>query len=328
MPPIISNSSIEYAVELIKKGKAYVCDLTADQIREYRGTLTEPGKEQPLPRPLGRGKSRSVRAHAGRRIPRRRPGPAGENRHGLPNLNMRDPVMYRILHADASPHRRCLVHLSDVRFRPRPFAIRSRGSPIPSARWSSRITVRFTTGSWINSAVPCHPQQIEFARLNLTYTVMSKRKLLQLVQEGFVTGWDDPRMPTIRGMRRRGYTPEAIRDFCDRIGVAKARQHGRCGPAGALHPRGSEQTRPARHGGAAAAEGGDRELSRRPGRRSWRRSTIPKTRRRGPAKCRSPGSSISSRTISWRIRRTNFTVWRPGARCGCAMPISSTASVW
>ena len=118
-------------------------------------------------------------------------------------------------------------------------------SRTPSARWSSKITGRSTTGTSSSSA-SIHPQQIEFARLNLTYTLLSKRKLLQLVQEKHVSGWDDPRMPTISGMRRRGYTPEAIRNFCDAIGVSQDQRHHRARPARALRARGSEQARAAR----------------------------------------------------------------------------------
>ena len=136
-----------------------------------------------------------------------------------PNINMRDPVMYRIKHA--SHHRSGDRGASTRRTTTRTArAIRSRASRTRSARWSSRTTGRCTIGSAKSCGIH-HPQQIEFARLNLTYTVMSKRKLLQLVQEKHVAGWDDPRMLTIRGLRRRGYTPEAIRAFCERIGVAK-----------------------------------------------------------------------------------------------------------
>jgi glutaminyl-tRNA synthetase len=209
----------DWAIQLIEKGKAYVCDLTPDQIREYRGTLTQPGKDSPY-----RGRSVDENLDLFARMK------AGEFPDGTrtlrakidmahPNLNMRDPVMYRILHA--SHHR-------------------------TSARWCIYPTYDFTHGQsdsieqithsictlefenhrplydwYIDQLEIFHPQQIEFARLNLTYTVMSKRKLLRLVEEGHVQSWDDPRMPTIGGIRRRGFTPEAIRRFCERIGVAK-----------------------------------------------------------------------------------------------------------
>ena len=201
-------------MQLITAGKAYVCDLTADEVREHRGTLTEPGKNSPY-------RNRSVEenldlfaADAGRAsFPTARETLRAKIDMASPNLNLRDPVMYRILHADAPSHGRHVVHLSDVRFRPRRSRIRSSGSRTRSARWSSRTTGRSTTGTSSSLGI-YHPQQIEFARLNLTYTVMSKRRLLELVKEGFVSGWDDPRMPTICGLRRRGYTPEAIRKFC------------------------------------------------------------------------------------------------------------------
>ncbi len=210
----------QYAVHLIKDGKAYVCDLSAEEIRQHRGTLTEPGKDSPY-------RSRSVdenldlftRMRAGEfpdgaRVLRARIDMAS------PNLNLRDPVLYRILHAE---HHRtgdkwCLYPMYDY------------AHPISDALEGithSICTLEFEDHrplyDWTldNLPVPFRPYQYEFARLNLTYTVMSKRKLLKLVQEGRVAGWDDPRMPTLSGMRRRGYTPEAIRKFCDLIGVGK-----------------------------------------------------------------------------------------------------------
>jgi glutaminyl-tRNA synthetase len=209
----------EYAVQLIKKGKAYVDDLTADQIREYRGTLTEPGKESPF-------RNRSVAENLDL-FQRMRAGEFPDGARVLrakidmasPNLNMRDPVMYRILHAE-HPHtgaKWCVYPMYDW----------AHGLEDSIERITHSIcTLEFENHrplyDWfLDELGAYHPQQIEFARLNLTYTVMSKRRLLQLVQEKRVRGWDDPRMPTISGMRRRGYTPEAIRAFCKRIGVAK-----------------------------------------------------------------------------------------------------------
>jgi len=208
-----------YAVQLIKDGKAYVCDLSAQEIREYRGTLTQPGKESPY-------RSRSVEENL-ELFERMRAGEFEDGARVLrakidmasPNLNMRDPVIYRILHTE---HHRT------------------------GAKWCIYPTYDFTHGQsdsiegithsictlefedhrplydwFLDQLNVFHPQQIEFARLNLSHTVMSKRRLLELVEEGVVSGWDDPRMPTLVGLRRRGYTPEAIRDFCERIGVAK-----------------------------------------------------------------------------------------------------------
>ena len=210
----------DYAVHLIKTGKAYVCSLTAEEIREYRGTLTEPGRESPY-------RNRSVEENLDL-FSRMRAGEFPEGAHVLrakidmasPNLNLRDPVLYRILHA--SHHRTgdtwCLYPMYDY------------AHPISDALESithSLCTLEFEDHrplyDWTldYTRAPCHPQQIEFARLNVSYTVLSKRKLLELVEEGRVRGWDDPRMPTISGLRRRGYTPEAIRAFCDRIGVSK-----------------------------------------------------------------------------------------------------------
>jgi len=209
----------EYAVKLIKDGKAFVCDLTADEIREYRGTLTEPGTESPY-------RNRTVEENLDL-LERMKEGEFPDGSKTLRakidmssgNINMRDPVMYRIKHArhhrtgdtwciypsydwthgqsdsiEGITHSICTLEFEDHR---------------PLYNW------------FLDQLEVHHPQQIEFARLNLNYTVLSKRRLIQLVEEGHVEGWDDPRMPTIAGLRRRGYTPRAIRDFCERIGVAK-----------------------------------------------------------------------------------------------------------
>ena len=209
----------QFAIQLIKAGKAYVCDLNADQIREYRGTLTEPGKNSPY-------RERSIQDN----LDLFEGMKAGEFSDGArtlrakidmasPNLNMRDPVMYRILHA--THHRTggewCVYPTYD-------FA-HGQSDSIEGITHSI-CTLEFEDHrplyDWFLEQLNIHhPQQIEFARLNLTYTALSKRKLLQLVQQGHVRGWDDPRMPTLAGFRRRGYTPEAIRTFCERIGVAK-----------------------------------------------------------------------------------------------------------
>jgi len=210
----------EFAVFLIKKGRAYVDSLTADEIREFRGTLTEPGKESPY-------RNRSIEENLNL-FERMKAGEFPDGTHVLRakidmtsgNLNMRDPVMYRILHA--SHHRTsdkwCIYPMYD-------FA-HGQSDSIEGITHSI-CTLEFEDHrplyDWFidELELDCHPQQIEFARLNLTYTIMSKRKLVRLVTEGHVRSWDDPRMPTISGLRRRGYTPESIRIFCDRIGVAK-----------------------------------------------------------------------------------------------------------
>jgi glutaminyl-tRNA synthetase len=209
----------EWAVQLIKAGRAYVCDLNADQIREHRGTLTEPGKDSPY-------RNRSVEENLDL-FQRMKAGEFPDGSRVLrakidmasPNLNMRDPVMYRILHAEhhRTGNKWCIYPMYD-------FAHGQSDSV--EGITHSICTLEFEDHrplyDWFLDALEVyHPQQIEFARLNLSYTVMSKRKLLQLVQEGYVAGWDDPRMPTISGLRRRGYTPESIRNFCERIGVAK-----------------------------------------------------------------------------------------------------------
>jgi glutaminyl-tRNA synthetase len=209
----------DYAVQLINKGFAYVCNLNAEETREYRGTITEPGKDSPH-----RNRSIDENLDLFKRMKE------GEFKEGScvlrakidmssPNLNMRDPVMYRILHAE---HHRT----------------GSKWHTYPTYDWAhgledsiecvthSICTLEFENHRplydwYLDKLEVHHPQQIEFARLELTYTVMSKRKLLQLVEENCVNGWDDPRLPTISGMRRRGYSPESIREFCKRIGINK-----------------------------------------------------------------------------------------------------------
>ena len=212
----------ECAVELIKAGKAYVCDLNAEEIKEYRGTLKEPGKESPY-------RNRSIEENLelfnemkegkykdGEKVLRARIDMAS------PNMNMRDPVIYRIAHAEHhnTGSKWCIYPMYDFAH-PIEDAIEGITHSICTLEFEDHRPlydwVLRELGRW-----PTPPQQIEFARLNLTNTVMSKRYLKEMVDNGTVDGWDDPRMPTIAGIRRRGYTPEAVRDFCERIGVAKA----------------------------------------------------------------------------------------------------------
>jgi glutaminyl-tRNA synthetase len=210
----------DYAVRLINMGKAYVDDLTADEIREYRGTLTTPGKESPY-------RNRSVEENLDL-FARMRAGEFPNGSRTLrakidmasPNVVLRDPVIYRIIHTE---HHRtgdawCIYPMYDF----------AHGfSDSIEGVTHSLCTLEFENNrplyDWLIDQLGLyHPQQIEFARLNLTYTVMSKRKLLRLVTEGHVRGWDDPRMPTLSGMRRRGYRPQAIRNFCERVGIARS----------------------------------------------------------------------------------------------------------
>ncbi len=210
----------EWAIQLIEGGKAYVDDLTAEEIRQYRGTLTEPGRESPYrERPVEESLDLLRRMRAGEfpdgsRVLRAKIDMAAGN------LNMRDPVMYRILHAH---HHRtgddwCIYPMYD-------FAHGQSDSieTITHSLCSLEFEDHRPLYDWFIDELGIFPsRQIEFARLNLSYTIVSKRKLLQLVNEGLVSGWDDPRMPTLSGMRRRGFPPVAIRRFCDAIGVAKA----------------------------------------------------------------------------------------------------------
>ena len=210
----------QFGVELIKQGRAYVDSLSADEIRAYRGTLTEPGKNSPYrDRPV----AESLDLFA-----RMRSGEFADGTHVLrakidmasPNMNMRDPTLYRIRHA--SHHRTgdtwCIYPMYDFAH-PLSDAIEGITHSICTLEFEAHRPLY----DWLVDAVVegDKPRQYEFARLNLNYTVTSKRKLLQLVQQGLVNGWDDPRMPTLTGLRRRGYTPESIRNFCTRIGVAK-----------------------------------------------------------------------------------------------------------
>ncbi|MCS7087985.1 MAG: glutamine--tRNA ligase/YqeY domain fusion protein [Thermoflexales bacterium] len=210
----------EFAVKLIKKGKAYVCDLSPEELREYRGTLTTPGRESPW-------RNRSVEENL-ELFERMRRGEFPEGSRTLRakidmtsgNINMRDPVMYRILY---TPHHRtgtkwCIYPTYD-------FAHGQSDSieGVTHSLCSLEYEDHRPLYEWFLRELEIfEPRQIEFARLKLSYTVLSKRKLIQLVKEGYVRGWDDPRMPTLRGLRRRGYTPSAIRDFCARIGISKA----------------------------------------------------------------------------------------------------------
>ena len=209
----------EFAVQLIQDGNAYVCDLSPQEIREYRGTLTEPGKESPY-RDRGVGvnldlfqRMRAGEFNDGARVLRARIDMAS------PNLNLRDPVIYRILraHHHRTGDKWCIYPTYD-------FA-HGQADSIEGVTHSI-CTLEFEDHrplyDWLLDQLSIyHPQQIEFARLNLTNTMMSKRRLQELVADGHVSGWDDPRMPTLSGLRRRGYTPESIRDFCQRVGVAR-----------------------------------------------------------------------------------------------------------
>ena len=209
----------QYAIQLIKKNKAYVCDLSPQEIREYRGTLTGPGKNSPFrDRPVEENLDLFGRMRAGE-FPDASRTLRAKIDMSSGNLNMRDPVIYRILHASH--------HRTGDKWNIYPMYDFAHCFSDSIERITHSIcTLEFEDHrplyDWLLDALEVyHPKQIEFARLNLSYTVLSKRKLIELVAQGQVTGWDDPRMPTISGMRRRGYTSESIRNFCDRIGVAK-----------------------------------------------------------------------------------------------------------
>ncbi len=210
----------QFAIQLIKVGKAYVCSLSADEIREQRGTLTEPGIESPY-------RNRPIEENVDL-FTRMRSGEFEDGAHVLrakidmasPNITMRDPVLYRIKRAThyRTGAKWCLYPMYDFAH-----CLSDSTEKITHSICTLEFENNRPLYDWILDQlnVDCHPQQIEFARLNLSYTILSKRRLIELVVNEYVSGWDDPRMPTIAGMRRRGYTPEAIRNFCSRIGVAK-----------------------------------------------------------------------------------------------------------
>ncbi|MEO0248975.1 MAG: glutamine--tRNA ligase/YqeY domain fusion protein [candidate division WOR-3 bacterium] len=210
----------EFAVQLIKEGKAYVCSLSADEIREYRGTLTEPGRESPY-------RNRSVKENL-ELFARMRAGEFEDGAHVLrakidmasPNITMRDPVIYRIKRA---PHYRTGTKWVIYPMYDFAHCLSDSIEKITHSICTLEFENNRPLYDWFIEQLieGDRPRQIEFARLNLSYTILSKRRLIELVERGLVTGWDDPRMPTVAGMRRRGYTPEAIRDFCSKIGVAK-----------------------------------------------------------------------------------------------------------
>ena len=300
----------EWAVDLIAAGKAYVDDLSADEIREYRGTLTEPGRESPWrSRPVEESLDLFARMRAGEfpngaRVLRARIDMAA------PNINLRDPVLYRILHAEhpRTGNAWCIYPTYD-------FA-HGQSDAIEGIT-HSLCTLEFEPHrplyDWLidNLPVPSRPHQYEFARLNLTHTVMSKRVLLRLVNEGHVRGWDDPRMPTLSGLRRRGYPAQGIRDFVTMVGVAKADnvvevemlEHS-CAMCSTARPRAASRS-------SIPSESSSRTTPR-DGSRRWRCPTTRRTRRRGAAGCPSRASSGSSATTSWRSRVRKFFRLAPG----------------
>ena len=314
----------DWAVHLIRSGDAYVDDLSADEIREHRGTLTEPGRNSPYrDRTVDENLDLFARMRAGEfpngaRVLRARIDMAS------PNINLRDPILYRIVHAD---HPRtgdawCIYPTYD-------FA-HGQSDAIEGITHSI-CTLEFEAHrplyDWLieHLPVPSRPRQYEFARLNLTYTVLSKRFLLRLVTDGHVRGWDDPRMPTISGMRRRGFPAEGIRRFRDRSRGRQGRQRPRDGPARALGARRPQPDRAAAVRRPRSAQGRDRQLPRRiESRRSTSRTT-PRTRRRAPGRCPSVASCGSNGTTSWRSRRRSSSAWRRDARFGCGRPTTSPA---
>ena len=213
------EQTYQYAEELIRKGLAYVCELTPEQFKEYRGDLTHPAVSPYRDRPMEENLDLFRRMRAGE-FPEGKYTLRAKIDLASGNFNMRDPVLYRIRYIEH--HRQgtnwCIFPMYDFAH-PIQDALEGITHSLCSLEYENHRPLY----NWVveNVSVPCHPRQIEFARLNINYTVMSKRKLRQLVEEGRVSGWDDPRMPTLCGLRRRGYTPASIRSFCERIGVSK-----------------------------------------------------------------------------------------------------------
>ena len=258
----------QYAVQLIKAGKAYVDSLSTEEIRAYRGTATGAGQESPY-------RNRSVEENL-ELFARMRAGEFADGAHVLRakidmasgNVLMRDPIMYRILHV---PHHRtgdtwCIYPLYDYAH-----CVSDSLEGITHSLCTLEFEDHRPLYDWFLDELGIyHPQQIEFARLNLGYTVLSKRKLLGLVEQGHVTGWDDPRMPTLSGLRRRGYTPEAIRNFCERIGVAKRNSVVDLALLEYCRARGLESPRPAGHGECCSRCGWSSIITRRTRWKIWR----------------------------------------------------------
>ncbi len=301
------------AVLLIRKGKAFVCDLTAEQMREYRGTLTEPGKESPY-------RSRTVEENLDL-FARMRAGEFKDGERVLrakidmasPNINLRDPVLYRIAHTH---HHRtgdawCIYPMYDYAH-PLSDAIEGITHSICTLEFEDHRPLY----DWAiaECEMAATPRQYEFARLNVTNTVMSKRKLKQLVDEAVVDGWDDPRMPTISGLRRKGYTPEAMRAFCREIGVSKSNslvdernlEHFIREDLKLKALRTMAVLRPLKVVITNYPEGQTELLEA---------ENNAENEAMGIAKFRSPARSTLNRTISWKIRRTNISVSSPAMKC-------------
>ncbi len=316
-----------WAELLIKAGKAYVDDQSQEEMRASRGTLTEPGRNSPF-------RDRSVEENLDlfRRMR------AGEFPNGARvlrakidmasgNINLRDPVLFRILHAHhpRTGDKWCIYPSYDF----------AHGQSDAIEHITHSIcTLEFEDHrplyDWFidNLPVPSQPHQYEFARLNITYTVLSKRVLTLLVRDGHVKGWDDPRMPTLAGLRRRGVPPAALRDFVKRVGVAKANSTVDYGMLEFSRTRSAEQDGAAAHGGAAALEGGDRELSRGPGRGAGGRQQ-PRGRKRGQAQDPLLARIVGrARRLHGESRPRSTSASRPARRCGSGTPTSSPAGRW
>ena len=274
------EQTYEYAEELIKKGLAYVCELTPEQFREYRGDVSTPARSPWRDRPMEESLDLFRRMRAGE-FPDNKYTLRAKIDLASGNFNMRDPVIYRIRHFEH--HRQgnkwCIYPMYDFAH-----PIQDALEGITHSLCSLEFEAHRPLYDWVvnNVSVPNKPRQIEFARLGINYTVMSKRKLRRLVEEGYVSGWDDPRMPTLCGLRRRGYTPAAIREFITRVGVAKVNSTAEYALLESCLRDDLNAARPARHGRAAPAQADHSQLPRGPERADRGREQPQRPRRRHP----------------------------------------------
>ena len=316
----------EYALQLIRKGVAYVDDLSPEDTDKYRGSPDRPGKESPF-------RNRSIEENLDL-FTRMKNGEFPDGTRTLrakidmasPNIWMRDPVLYRIRHAEHhhTGGKWCIYPMYDFAH-----CLSDYIEGITHSICTLEFEVHRPLYDWILEQLDLPrplPHQYEFARLSLGYTVMSKRKLMQLVNENLVSGWDDPRMPTISGLRRRGVTPQALRDFAYNIGITKYNGITDVAVLEYCHPRGPQPARPAPAGGAAAAQGRHHQLPRRPGRGTRSRQQSRRPERRQAQDSLQPRAVTSSATISWKRRRRSTSGCAPAAKCGSSTPTSSSAT--
>ena len=306
------EQTYELAVDLIKQGLAYVCELTPDQFKAYRGDTTTPAQSPWRDRPIEESLDLFQRMKNGE-FPEGKYTLRAKIDLASGNFNMRDPVLYRIRYIEH--HRQgtkwCIFPMYDFAH-PIQDALEGITHSLCSLEYENHRPLY----DWVvdHCKVPSKPRQIEFARLGINYTVMSKRKLRALVEEGRVDGWDDPRMPTLCGLRRRGYTPKSIRNFCERIGVSKVDSTVDWAFLESLPAGGPERDRPAGHGRAAPGEADHHQLPGGPAGDRLRGEQPRRSHGRGAGACPSPATSISRPTTSWRPLSPSTSACTPGGQ--------------